>query len=614
VSASLKTAKNAYAPTIPSRKAEPGAGLGPADVRRSNTGIGMTATARRAQKKRLGIMRRQSCDIADKLEACGHQARIDNPVKLLGEVTGELLESSPFRNVRLIPEVALRERAQQLATVEGFEQHIGDNSKYWRYGVVTSEGRIMPGESIRQRHNKICLKITKFFRKALEKYGIELLLRSTEFTIDDGKVDGTQVREPTWSAHLHHNLMYWPTRLLSAAQWSQFLIDFHEALDVQLQDCGRIEDLNELIKYSFKPAELDDAPAHVIGWLFDELFKARLVATYNSLQSFAKAHEHQKYQFLHEFKRKDWINKETRKAKARADEEQITDETKAQTRQEIAVENLIIGRTSPMAKACAWREAYILVINHTEHPTTDAGRANLDKIRGFQAESREIWFLNNAPDPIIAMQVSRAWEEAKSDAAAEKIQPFIPAKADPEPAHYNVHTTTVTVQHGVGATQSDLPEIVESSPLVMPLWSGGQWFDPETGELIGSKEAFSAPPAQVTELHEANRPVLDLRDEAYWTTAAGQRHRALADYWGMSKAEILPNDFYFTDPAFEREDFEQFRTRYDALHPGAAAGSASEGRERGRWPARGCGRIKSKLLEAGYYYPGVEEDFEDVTC
>jgi hypothetical protein len=386
------------------------------------------------------------------------------------------------------------------------------------------------------------------------------------------------------------------------------LRELHVAVDgvhVQNQE-GKIQNLAELIKYQFKPAEMMGAPPEFFDWIFRETFKQRMLAKYNSLQTFARARKHQKYQWDDQEEAKSWFEKETRKRGKnreadKSDLEELTAETLAA---DIAAENVIVGQTSPMAKSCAWKEPHILVINHTEHPVTDKGKENLAIIKELMRQARVFWDLNGAPAPEIAIAVSDAWLTAKSDAEAEKIKPFITAaagqpkeaNADPDTSNYNVHNTSVTVH---GASPVGLPGVTSPSwttdglpsqvfnPNDEPIFSGGQWFDGATGEKITSKRAICA------------------ISDPYWKTADGIRHAALADYWGAGKYDLNISPF----DAVSLADFERYRDTYDRL-TGAAGGAADEGRERGGTTRGGVGNWPI-LNEVEFYYPGVHEDCEN---
>jgi hypothetical protein len=93
-------------------------------------------------------------------------------------------------------------------------------------------------------------------------------------------------------------------------------------------------------------------------------------------------------------------------------------------------------------------------MNYTTAPTTPEGHRRLAIIRAWNAQAREWWNENGAPDPATARAVA-AGQDAAAPGEASRVA-ALPIK---------VHTSRPTVQNRA------LPD--------------GTFYDPETGEVIG---------------------------------------------------------------------------------------------------------------------------------
>lgn len=210
---------------------------------------------------------------------------------LVGLVTGESVELTSYRSIRFLPLVAQRERREfvnQYIHLAETDHKVGS---YARYLVFTNDQPIPVGGDLRGAMDVHFSEIVDLGVMLKDEFGIEMLLRATEMPIagrecevadEYGEVSVRTLR----AAHLHSNLSVLPTRYLGHNGWGKVLRSIHEMFPGrQIQDCGKVEDARELIKYSVKPTDLEDAEDSEIAWLYRETSRAHIVQPFNRFRA-----------------------------------------------------------------------------------------------------------------------------------------------------------------------------------------------------------------------------------------------------------------------------------------------------------------------------------------
>ena len=183
----------------------------------------------------------------------------------IAEVTGEVLDRGNTVFVldedgasqalggwvhrQILPAVAAQEAAGHRAWVAWWLQQPAPT--LWRYAVITGGARV-PITDLRESIRDLQAQVSRWLRKTPE---IEAAITVLEITLareSNGDI----------SCHPHINLVYRPMRRMSRDQWTQFLSQAWQILGAHWQDCGKVNDAREVVKYITKVEEKDTSPAH----------------------------------------------------------------------------------------------------------------------------------------------------------------------------------------------------------------------------------------------------------------------------------------------------------------------------------------------------------------
>ena len=350
-----------------------------------------------------GKLSKQSEIIAKKLEAAGVDPYLsgEDRVSMVGLISGAVLSLSRYRNVNIIPEVAQRNRGPMIGAFELFLKERPEIATYARYMVVTS-GRRFPIIDFPDR--------LKLFNDQLEDYwelcrerDIEPLLVAIEFTID--KEDGDSV-------NLHANIVTWPKRAFGSEGWAAWLqrtrqhfgdpkAGTKEAIN---RDSGVIRDVKEIIKYVTKPGDILGLSPEDTAFIAKSLYRRQLVRPLGVFKEWRRGVKDagQKVRFDHTSK--ELVRCQVARRKRPEGEQPNEDEQrqdvfdeiefarKEMRRQELArtgklddgprdrIENQILCRTLPQARATLLAEPFVVVVNFTSDPSTENGRDGLAAI------------------------------------------------------------------------------------------------------------------------------------------------------------------------------------------------------------------------------------------
>ena len=223
-------------------------------------------------------LREQTVALASRLGAAGIECRQESDfdaLHLVGLASGEAREVVPWRHVKLLPEVMARDARQMLRQLEGFASSIPPAQlRMW----VLSWGWVPVadlGEACRSMGRAISkLAAAPWLRAA----GIEVLLRRTEFTVQPGGM-----------IHLHCHLVVRATAVLGGASWQRLLDRAKTATPKNYLHDGRLHDVAEAVKYSFKPAELLAAGDDTLAMIFRQTFKLRFLVPLGEFKEFRKS-------------------------------------------------------------------------------------------------------------------------------------------------------------------------------------------------------------------------------------------------------------------------------------------------------------------------------------
>lgn len=335
------------------------------------------------------IISGQSKDIAEKLLSHGYDPYLpsDNQVSMIGLVSGAVFRLSPYRNINLIPEVAQRNRQPLLQEFDLFLKEHPKIRKYSRYMVVTS-GERFPIYQFEER--------LKLFNKQLGRYfemstnaSIDVILCSIEFTLNEDNL-----------VNLHANIVSAPRRAFGPNGWSDWLKLTRKHFKGQmLEDCGRVKDTKEIIKYVCKYNEISNLSCSWLVELAQALYKKQLVRPLGLFREFRKElkEKGQKVRFDNEEKelvrcqvskrskpetKEDFVKEDVESdmaAEAEAKRKAIAGRYEQRDEKD-PIQNQIICKTLPQSRATLNGEPFVVVMNYNATPNTRNGRDGLDCI------------------------------------------------------------------------------------------------------------------------------------------------------------------------------------------------------------------------------------------
>lgn len=394
---------------------------------------------KRADRERL---RADTERLADILEAHGVEARQESTVYAVGLVTGLSDELEAYRNVNFLPLVAARNRAAPIREIKKWLKDNPHIARFARYAVITSGDRVPLFGPARKRVVGFHRAHSKWANECRHTWGVEVYHAQTEATVDE---EG--------SLHIHSNVIYAPTRRMSDAEWKDFLQWTRDHFGAHWRDCGRLQDVEEVVKYCLKgddvglladlaclvpewadadayaavpeiakrwakrkgcPVEVaEDAAAgyveqlaprlqrqaerypHPIVWLHEQLSGLHLGRSYGALKDYRSR-----------------LRKEGLKVAAlrRGDAARLVEVQKTKKdrqdpdrRRPRADENNILGITLPSPRFTPWCEPVALVANWNPDAATSDGKHALRQLGDFAAVARSAWDRAGAPEPASAL-------------------------------------------------------------------------------------------------------------------------------------------------------------------------------------------------------------------
>ncbi len=294
----------------------------------AETGNGLSVEEWMARKIDREEMRKQSHEIANKLELGGTLAyRTDEYQLLIWHVFSQQAENIPaFRRLCFIPHVAAMVRAQKLAALEFFL----DCNPYCRFWTFTSGERVALS-GLRARIQTLHQRLNKLNKELRRRYGAELVFRSTELgtietpetagkarakraaraahklAVDAAKKEGKPA--PVWTRakdkqfsdtaggierdehtgqmmfHPHAHCVVKLAKRMPKEKWSEMLRFVWSHWGDHWDDGKIIEDAREAVKYCLKPGDVAALQPDDLCALEKEIRGLRLVTPMGVLKS-----------------------------------------------------------------------------------------------------------------------------------------------------------------------------------------------------------------------------------------------------------------------------------------------------------------------------------------
>lgn len=374
------------------------------------------------ERERSVKIEEQTEIIARKLEEAGVSAYSGNDIVMVGLVTGVELPVGKYRPIRMLPLIAQRERRNMRNALEYYLKTTR-YGHYARYAVFTAPQPVPVFGPLREVTAALTRRLSRWGSKICSKYDIEVLFRGVEAT---RKIRGVDTRH---SYHRHANVIYCPTRRLSKKEWAEFLRETHEYFEGLWKDCGRLENIDEVLKYAFKPDEIVSASVEEVRWLYEETLKTRTAETLGSLRVFRREAEKERVKFLRDPEGSGAIVKVTKATRDRKDEERPV-EFEYEDEEPTAH---LLTTTCPVPLATPWLEPFVVIQNRKAGLLREAAH----DLEVMQIAARRVWDENGAPAPDVALAKASALAAGAALVSLDKKR----RKRD-----FKVHTRSVTVQ------------------------------------------------------------------------------------------------------------------------------------------------------------------------
>jgi hypothetical protein len=417
---------------------------------RANTAWALDPVGWAQRQAATKVLEQQTEHIADALARAGVNVTLDGDVTFIGAVTGVVEHQRVYRAVRFLPTVAARDRRP---IVNGLKLFISGhpNSRYFRYAVMTCAEPVPVVGDLRATIQELSRRISKWAHKVQKRYGIKVLFRGIEFTrrtaaerkMTDRYAPGTILY------HVHANVIYWPTRNIDKL-WPEFLQYTHSFMGAEWRDNGKVEKVEEIVKYCSKPTDTLAASDDELVWLYRETQRLKICQPLGDFKGWLKTLEKlgEKVVRVH-VGRGDGHLARVQKRRKKADEDKANDAAaKADTASsdedeksavkaaepKVPPSNMLLGMTLPQWRHTPWAEPLIMVQRYD--PSKAFGESGGD-IEAWKRAAREMWDSNWGPEPAEALRVARM----ALDAAATEDD----IREAAEAACYIVHTCGPTV-------------------------------------------------------------------------------------------------------------------------------------------------------------------------
>ena len=386
------------------------------DLIAETAGNFMTPTAYRTKHYYDELIRQQSRDIADALEACGVKSRLDTNLTIVTDVTRQAIKLDAYRNVVFIPSQATRNRRPIANAVAYFFEN--EASQWWRYMVFTFGSRVTI-RKMRKRLKYAKETMRKWRKEIKRKFpNVDFGLSGWEFTIDKDK-----------TVHIHCNI------LIETPYFADGGKEFRDITNSILRceedanksavwnDAGRIKNINEVVKYPFKPVDLKHLDTRDFGDLFNACFRQHFFELHGSIKEMRAAHREQGY--VYASRRGEVVLTKPKKLFEKAEieplgencEDQTQDSEPEKIKEKRETKNILLARMRPSYFGL-WAEGATLFWNYEPNTISERGQERLAEHEWLAQGSRDAWRAKGAPDGVTALAVSKAVIEGAENVRA----------------------------------------------------------------------------------------------------------------------------------------------------------------------------------------------------
>ncbi|RWX18314.1 hypothetical protein EHI42_08760 [Rhizobium hidalgonense] len=431
----------------------------------------MSWAKRQAASKTL---EQQTERIADALLRAGIDVVLDGDVTLIGAVTGVVEHQRVYRAVRFLPTVAGRDRRPM---VNGLKLFMAGhkNSKHFRYAVMTCATPVPVDGDLRGAIRELSRRISKWVNR-IKRFGVKVLFRGVEFTRKTAEERGMSDRHDADAIlyHVHANVIYWPTKAMKSGEWESFLKDTRTFMGAEWKDNGKVERVEEIVKYCSKPTDTLAASDNELVWLYRETTRLKICQPLGDFKLWLKELEKlgEKVVRVHvgggegrlmRVRKRKKPGKDSTPVESGKPENDTESDTPADAERKAPPSNIVLGLTLPQWRHTPWAEPLIMVQRYD--PAKSSGEGGGD-IEAWKARAREDWDGNFGPEPAEALRVARM----ALDAAMSEDDIREAAEAAP----YIVHTCSSTVPTGGDADEEVPPEELDDNLReVVSLFEGG---------------------------------------------------------------------------------------------------------------------------------------------
>lgn len=463
------------------------------DVLRSNTGWFTDAVSWAKRRAASQTLEQQTAHLAGALGRAGISVTREGDVTLIGGVTGIIEQQPVYRAVRILPTVAGRDRRPILNDAK-FWMGNHPNRKYFRFAVMTCPEPVPVGGDLRGTIRGLSRRISKW-ASAVEEFGVRVLYRGIEFTRDTAAERGMEDRyDPdTVLYHVHANVVYWPTRKMKDEEFQKFLKFTRDSVGAWWRDNGKVERLEEVIKYCCKPSDTLSSGDDELVWLYHATSKLKICQPLGVFKEWRaeleKAGEKTvrvnvgrgegKLLRVKKMNRTPSGDKEAVGEATEGEEGTSDDAPEEKPKREDRLEesapaaNIVLGMTLPQWRHSPWAEPLIIVQHYD--PSRLSEESSCD-IATWRRQAREWWDDTWAPSPEKALHIAEVVRGAvEAGLSEDDIRDAVAAATE---GTYIVHTCRPTVPTGTpdhfeDCEFEDEEELEDDAKALVKLFPGG---------------------------------------------------------------------------------------------------------------------------------------------
>jgi hypothetical protein len=233
----------------------------------------------KAQQSRQSLTE-QTHHIASQLEKEGIDAYQDQDLYIFGLNSKGIKKVENFRNIHFLPLVAQKNRAKTLKTLEYYLKQYPNA----RTSVLTSGKRCGLTE-LRDRCRTMHRKVSKINSMPwMQEVGARFVFRSTEL----GEIVpiGDDI-----SVHPHCHLIFVLDKFITREKWSNLLKQIRAYFGTHYEDCGKLKNVRELVKYCVKPTDFQYLGSKHIAKLYHATKRLRFVECLKDLRVMKRSHK-----------------------------------------------------------------------------------------------------------------------------------------------------------------------------------------------------------------------------------------------------------------------------------------------------------------------------------